>query len=996
MSFEAESTLQEQMAGPSRPRFTGWLTMAPEVDPTPAPAAPSAQPTVETNNATASGSSSAQPVASTHGFGYLGQQIKLPQRKKRRATFQVGSPGLSEDEGGSASSSLSSHASSDAPDFDVRASFAPMPVYGKKPNAAPLSSYQGVGDQGQAGTVKQSGLHNRAVADTQAQQSSSDDEADGLSFGGRRWKGKTVHAVELELEALRDERLMSHAPDAAYLASRLEGVRRNLEIEERKPSYVPYDEDVLTDDEEVALAPDASDVVRQLYPFQHPHVGLGDAPPMPHRPVSNASSVSLVEGETPHDLDFGLQFEGSAPIGQASQEIKIHDPDEVAMPPLPAHLAPHSAKQIDPAARAAALDSRIEVRALRRGDLEQVRDLHAFHGDSDRSHPAQEAVSTVGRRSQARPPIGSSAEASPVTDAPSIKLLRSPWIWGQLSVFARSSSDSRRDLRLARSNAVGDFFFQHTVSALAPSLIGVGSLDRACAPHEVAKKSTQGFGEEACFFSWLAPTFSSPAALFFFDPFPALRPPLPAPRSWLGPRVLEIAAPRSSAIFRRRRRQGLANPSLAQRFADGPAMRLAPATSSDRTSLSPDHGETYTSTASFLLRLLVDDRHVCLVAVAKPIPEPAAPLPAAADLVGLAARRGEEADSLPGSPQSTSPASLSASDDEASTGLKSLQLDAARAAESSDQSSLSSSPGHGGRATTSSLFSAVGPGAGLVPTAPHTRMISPRGRDGRINNTPATSVFSDIFAERGATVHKPVLADLPGPTDMASAPVKKVMSIPPPRGADARAVEAETILGVVSAHLSVVAAPSEDHLWFGGGSGKKAVEDASALVDVHVLTLATAPEERGQGLGAKLLAALHAECMHKARHMAMRMRNPRAVPVVAPLSPRFIDESTLMASMGATGSKSPYLRGVVGCSLAQLRDSKPGGKYLARTFLEVHPSNMHAIALYRAHGFQAPADDTAAVKRGFYRGDTRIATAERTKRGGTDAWILQRFDGPIP
>lgn len=411
MSFEAESTLQEQMAGPSRPRFTGWLTMAPEVDPTPAPAAPSAQPTVETNNATASGSSSAQPVASTHGFGYLGQQIKLPQRKKRRATFQVGSPGLSEDEGGSASSSLSSHASSDAPDFDVRASFAPMPVYGKKPNAAPLSSYQGVGDQGQAGTVKQSGLHNRAVADTQAQQSSSDDEADGLSFGGRRWKGKTVHAVELELEALRDERLMSHAPDAAYLASRLEGVRRNLEIEERKPSYVPYDEDVLTDDEEVALAPDASDVVRQLYPFQHPHVGLGDAPPMPHRPVSNASSVSLVEGETPHDLDFGLQFEGSAPIEQASQEIKIHDPDEVAMPPLPAHLAPHSAKQIDPAARAAALDSRIEVRALRRGDLEQVRDLHAFHGDSDRvsHHMASLTLSSCPLSS----PVDSTIRGSP-------------------------------------------------------------------------------------------------------------------------------------------------------------------------------------------------------------------------------------------------------------------------------------------------------------------------------------------------------------------------------------------------------------------------------------------------------------------------------------------------------------------------------------------------------------------------------------------------------
>ncbi|SPO43319.1 uncharacterized protein PSANT_01003 [Moesziomyces antarcticus] len=411
MSFEGESTLQEQMAGPSRSRFTGWLTMAPEVDPTPAPAAPSAQPTVETNDATASGSSSAQPVASTHGFGYLGQQIKLPQRKKRRATFQVGSPGLSEDEGGSISSSLSSRASSDAPDFDVRASFAPMPVYGKKVNVAPSSINRGVGDQGLTNSVKQSGLHNRAVADAHAQQSSSDDEADGLSFGGRRWKGKTVHAVELELEALRDERLMSHAPDAAYLASRLEGVRRNLEIEERKPSYVPYDEDLLTDEEEAALAPDASDVVRQLYPFQHPHVGLADAPPMPHRPVSNASSVSLVEGETPHDLDFGLQFESGASIGQASQEVRIHDPDEVAMPPLPAHLAPPSAKQIDPAARAAALDSRIEVRALRRGDLEQVRDLHAFHGDSDRvsHHMASLTLSSCPLSS----PVDSTTRGSP-------------------------------------------------------------------------------------------------------------------------------------------------------------------------------------------------------------------------------------------------------------------------------------------------------------------------------------------------------------------------------------------------------------------------------------------------------------------------------------------------------------------------------------------------------------------------------------------------------
>ncbi len=205
-----------------------------------------------------------------------------------------------------------------------------------------------------------------------------------LPFGGRRWKGKTVHAVEQELEALRDERLMSHAPDAAYLASRLEGVRRNLEIEERRPSYVPYDEDMLTDEEEPVLAPEASEVVRQLYPFQHVDNNAGVAPSLPHRPVSNASSVSLVEGETPHDLDFGLQFEASAPYAASHDEVKVHDANEVSMPPASTLLAPSSAKTIDPAARAAALDARIEVRPLRRGDLEQVRDLHAFHGDSDR------------------------------------------------------------------------------------------------------------------------------------------------------------------------------------------------------------------------------------------------------------------------------------------------------------------------------------------------------------------------------------------------------------------------------------------------------------------------------------------------------------------------------------------------------------------------------------------------------------------------------------
>ncbi|CBQ72342.1 conserved hypothetical protein [Sporisorium reilianum SRZ2] len=410
----------------------------------------------------------------------------------------------------------------------------------------------------------------------------------------------------------------------------------------------------------------------------------------------------------------------------------------------------------------------------------------------------------------------------------------------------------------------------------------------------------------------------------------------------------------------------------------------------DTFASSPDHGETYASTASFLLRLLVDDRHVCLVAVARPIPEPAAPLPAAADLV-----HARSSADVPASPGDVSSGALSP----AARGLQSLHLAPAAEGEDRDQdddssmdaaSSMSSSP-H----AASSVFSsaAVGKDGLVAPLAPHTRMVSPRAPDGRINNTPATSVFSDIFAERGHPVRKFTLDDLPGPDASSSpqAPVKTVLSVPPPRvrGAEAQPVESETILGVVSAQLSVVAAPSEDSFF--------AEEEVGNLIDVHLLTLATAPEERGQGLGAKLLAALHGECMAKARLMAMKVRSKRGgaagkLPVVGALSPKFVDDA---AVTGKSAVLQTLGAGVTLTSLRDARSSAPQGKYMARTFLEVHPSNVHALSLYRAHGFAAPLDDAKAIKRGFYRGDVRIATSERTKRGGTDAWVLQRFDGPL-
>ncbi|SAM81771.1 uncharacterized protein UBRO_03087-B [Ustilago bromivora] len=419
MSYQTGSTLQEQMAGPSPPRFTRWLTMAPDVDP-PKPSAllsnndakSSSTSSFQKTQAASSSSSdlSEQPAASIHGFGYLGQKVKLPQRKKHRATFQAGSPRLSEDQAESASGSPSSRASSDALDFDVRASFAPMPVYGKgKPTPQP-PTYRGVGDQNNLSSIAQPSrnvINSNPAPESAVMDSSSEEELDGLAFGGRRWKGKTVHAVELELEALRDERLMSHAPDAAYLASRLEGVRRNLEIEERGPTYLAYDEDMLLDEEEPVLAPQVLETVRQLYPFQpNPQ----DASTLPHRPVSNASSVSLAEGETPHDLDFDLQFDPSSTYALDDQ-VKVHDPNQLSMPPS-------SAKTIEPAARAAALDARIQVRPLRRGDLEQVRDLHAFHGDTDRVSN-QLASLTFSSTCPYASPVETTTQGSPHTALPS-------------------------------------------------------------------------------------------------------------------------------------------------------------------------------------------------------------------------------------------------------------------------------------------------------------------------------------------------------------------------------------------------------------------------------------------------------------------------------------------------------------------------------------------------------------------------------------------------
>ena len=74
-----------------------------------------------------------------------------------------------------------------------------------------------------------------------------DDDGQGIEFAGRKWKGKTAHAVEQEMEKTGDVSVMSYAPDAVYLASRLQGLQRNLEAggdEARGRRWLDFGDDV--------------------------------------------------------------------------------------------------------------------------------------------------------------------------------------------------------------------------------------------------------------------------------------------------------------------------------------------------------------------------------------------------------------------------------------------------------------------------------------------------------------------------------------------------------------------------------------------------------------------------------------------------------------------------------------------------------------------------------------------------------------------------------
>ncbi|KAN0064608.1 hypothetical protein ACQY0O_002237 [Thecaphora frezii] len=713
MSYNSDDDMH-LLVGPSRPRFTGWLTMAPDVEPA---SSPKASATATAPAAAESGVySPTRHAPSTHGFAMTAQAMPISKQQRRGATFQIGSPDLiSGSPTGSVGSQNSARSDasddSDSPLFDVRASFAPMPAYGKAKSGPPKLNGGG-----------------------------------GMQYGGLEWKGKTVHAVEQEMEQLGDHSLLSHAPDAAYLASRLEGLKRNLEIEAFQPRWVGDDHDDSDHGAHASphlasggrarpvdiLAPGTAqrlnlDAAMLRSEDQEMACALENLPPLSHgasAPMSNASSVSLVDGPDADDLtlDYGFTFDDDDDDDKEASTAKAAAgatlPEAVAVevvtddaPQLPELSAP-----LDPVAKAAALDARIEIRTLRRADLEEVRELHAYHGDADRS---------------------------------------------------------------------------------------------------------------------------------------------------------------------------------------------------------PDQPDNYTTTASFLLRLLVDDRHVCLVAVSKPLPTPLDPLPTASELERV--RCGAPGASAANLRLGVSPGSHG--------------------------SPYSSSLDSGRQTPTDSLFSTTPLG-----TAPITE---------------ATSI-TDGEACLPSSTSASTTMELVGPTEtLAPSVVRRVMAAPPPRGTTSAS---DTIVGVISAQLSLLQAPTEMDLWSQDTKMRQALLDAPnadadtdaalaprADVEAHLLTLAVAPSERSQGVGAKLLDCLSRECKERAQ----TLRRPTAS---SPLS-------------AGAGTGAGAMRGK--------------REMTVRMYLEVYPTNTHALQLYACRGFQRPPGQRG-TKKGFYRGDARIPIQQRLKKGGTDAWVLEK------
>lgn len=411
MSLAAKSRL---------PGGGGWLSMAPTIDDEPI-----ASSSTSTYSATYQQQQQQQQQAGTNSNsssrrgsndGYLYARPKpaessYPSRllPRTNARFKVGdSSQLATPASPAPSSPRSNDASAQdsPPPFDVRASFAPMPRYGSKQPAQPSSSSAtattgtkkdveggngaNVWTSQPVSTARQpQGQKSVTIVeekeDARAKNKSNDgegisaseeddeDDGQGIHYAGIQWKGKTAHAVEQEMEALGDRTVMSYAPDAVYLASRLEGLKRNLEVGgERMKRWAWEDYEDKSDDADDEREDEAQQAIGSDGEDNDDDNKTSTQAATPKSPMMVL---------TPDDADADKDRVIFDPTTDQPSE-QVVEADSLVSPSLPAVTV--TEQPIDADAKAAALDSRVEIRTLRRPDLEQVRELHCYHGNGDK------------------------------------------------------------------------------------------------------------------------------------------------------------------------------------------------------------------------------------------------------------------------------------------------------------------------------------------------------------------------------------------------------------------------------------------------------------------------------------------------------------------------------------------------------------------------------------------------------------------------------------
>lgn len=299
------------------------------------------------------------------------------------------------------------------PEFDVRSSFAPMPKYGVGVGLTFQSLAPQTSDElDNVSNTSTTGLHSNSTAQQKSSKkskSSSNYEVGpggfvkingggGLFHGKREYKGLTAHAVELEMEEMGDESVMSHAPDPVYLASRLEMLRRNLEEEDKSPGgrrggWVEWVGDFEKEEEEKDVEmiddfksssnieikindEDLSQVERKKKEEEDKEeerrlkkLPASPAPTAASNPFLGASGGSEISSTLPSNSSFN-KISAMRPIME-----RTFTSDSIAsiIPPSPSKEA-----------KMKALDERLEIRNIKRTDLEQVRELHCYHGDADK------------------------------------------------------------------------------------------------------------------------------------------------------------------------------------------------------------------------------------------------------------------------------------------------------------------------------------------------------------------------------------------------------------------------------------------------------------------------------------------------------------------------------------------------------------------------------------------------------------------------------------